>query len=72
MQDRAQVLVIGGEGKGLRPTVSEACDFRALIPMATEVIGSLNASVAAGIVLYEVFRQRSATPGAGPTSAASG
>jgi len=65
-------LVIGGEGKGLRPTVSEACDFRALIPMATEVIGSLNASVAAGIVLYEVFRQRSATAAAGPPSAASG
>ena len=61
-------LVIGGEGKGLRPTVSAACDFLALIPMAGSEIGSLNASVAAGIVLYEAYRQRVA----GPTSTAFG
>jgi len=51
-------LVIGGEGKGLRPRVLQGCDFIARIPMARTEIGSFNASVAAGLVLYEVFRQR--------------
>ena len=55
----AGALVIGGEARGLRRLVSEACDFLVSIPMSRAEIGSLNASVAAGLVLYEVFRQRS-------------
>ena len=51
-------LVIGGEGKGLRPRILKGCDFLARIPMAENQVGSFNASVAAGLVLYEVFRQR--------------
>ena len=45
------LLVIGSEGKGARPLVLEACDFRVRIPQAGRV-GSLNASVAAAIGLY--------------------
>ncbi|MDE2741087.1 MAG: 23S rRNA (guanosine(2251)-2'-O)-methyltransferase RlmB, partial [Gemmatimonadota bacterium] len=52
------VLVIGSEGKGLRRMVQKRCDVLLHIPMQREAIGSLNASVAAGIALYEVFRQR--------------
>ena len=51
-------LVIGSEGKGLRRMVQKRCDALLHIPMQGEAIGSLNASVAAGIALYEVFRQR--------------
>jgi 23S rRNA (guanosine2251-2'-O)-methyltransferase len=51
------VLVIGAEGKGLRRPVKQACDRIARLPMAT-TIASLNASVAAGIALYEAARQR--------------
>lgn len=55
---RACALVVGSEGKGLRRLVAERCDFLVRIPMAREEVGSFNASVAAGITLYEVFRQR--------------
>jgi len=51
------VLVIGAEGKGLRKPVKQACDRLARLPMG-KAIASLNASVAAGIALYEVARQR--------------
>ncbi len=51
------VLVIGAEGTGLRRLVRERCDRLVRIPMAGG-IGSLNASVAGGILLYEVSRQR--------------
>ena len=51
-------LVIGSEGKGLRRMVQKRCDALLHIPMQREAIGSLNASVAAGIALYEVRRQR--------------
>jgi 23S rRNA (guanosine2251-2'-O)-methyltransferase len=51
------VLVIGAEGKGLRRPVKLACDRLARLPMQG-TIASLNASVAAGIALYEVARQR--------------
>jgi 23S rRNA (guanosine2251-2'-O)-methyltransferase len=47
-------LVLGGEGDGLRPLVRRHCDFLVRIPMAAGV-ESLNASVAAGIALYEVL-----------------
>lgn len=52
-------LVIGSEGKGLRPLVAEQCDFNITIPMQGS-LDSLNASVAAGIILFEVMRQRRA------------
>jgi 23S rRNA (guanosine2251-2'-O)-methyltransferase len=50
-------VVIGSEGKGISRLVREQCDFLVSIPMAGNT-GSLNASVAAGILLYEIFRQR--------------
>lgn len=52
------VIVIGSEGKGLSRLVGETCDYRVRIPMpgGTE---SLNAGVAAGVVLYEASRRRS-------------
>jgi 23S rRNA (guanosine2251-2'-O)-methyltransferase len=51
------VLVIGSEGKGLSRLVKQTCDVTVSIPMAGPV-ESLNASVAAGVVLAEVARQR--------------
>jgi 23S rRNA (guanosine2251-2'-O)-methyltransferase len=50
-------LVFGGEGGGIRRLVREACDGEISIPMLGDV-GSLNISVAAAILLYEVRRQR--------------
>lgn len=50
-------LVIGNEGEGVSRLVKEACDFVAAIPMKGE-IDSLNASVAAGVLAYEIVRQR--------------
>jgi len=50
-------LVVGSEGKGLRPNVARHCDAVAAIPMQGAV-SSLNASVAGGIALFEVVRQR--------------
>lgn len=50
-------LVIGNEGAGVSRLVKENCDFIAGIPMKGE-IGSLNASVAMGILSYEIVRQR--------------
>lgn len=56
-------LVLGAEGKGLRPLVARSCDLRVRIPMAGEV-ASLNVSAAGAILLYEAVRQRArgATP----------
>lgn len=53
-------FVLGGEGSGLRPSVEKTCDHVVSVPMAGQV-GSLNVSVAAGIVLYERMRQTRAT-----------
>ena len=50
-------IVIGSEGNGMGRLVRESCDFILTIPMRG-MVSSLNASVAAGVVLYEVFRQR--------------
>lgn len=50
-------LVIGNEGSGVSELVKKNCDFIASIPMKGE-IDSLNASVAAGILSYEIMRQR--------------
>lgn len=57
--DRDAALVIGSEGDGMRRLVAERCDELVSIPM-TGRIGSLNASVAAGILLYTVARAREA------------
>ncbi|GGV48316.1 23S rRNA (guanosine(2251)-2'-O)-methyltransferase RlmB [Streptomyces spectabilis] len=51
------VIVIGSEGKGLSRLVGETCDFRVRIPMPGGA-ESLNAGVAAGVVLYEAARRR--------------
>ncbi|WP_105614045.1 23S rRNA (guanosine(2251)-2'-O)-methyltransferase RlmB [Vallitalea okinawensis] len=50
-------LVIGSEGEGVSRLVKEKCDFITRIPMKGE-INSLNASVAAGVLMYEIIRQR--------------
>lgn len=50
-------LVIGNEGSGVGRLVKEKCDFVASIPMKGD-IDSLNASVAAGVLAYEIVRQR--------------
>lgn len=55
-------LVIGNEGEGVSRLVREACDFTASIPMKGD-IDSLNASVAAGVLAYEIVRQRLANAG---------
>jgi len=51
------VLVLGAEGKGVRPLVRRACDAAVSIPLHGRV-GSLNVSVAAAVLLYEATRQR--------------
>ena len=51
-------LVVGAEGKGLGRLVREKCDFIVSLPMKGK-INSLNASVAAGILLYEISSHRS-------------
>jgi len=56
-------LVLGGEGKGLHDLVKRKCDFLVSIPMLGKV-PSLNVSVAAAVVLYEIVRQRRAKEGA--------
>jgi 23S rRNA (guanosine2251-2'-O)-methyltransferase len=50
-------IVIGGEGSGIRRLVRQNCDLLVKIPMLGR-ISSLNASVAAGLIIYEVLRQR--------------
>ena len=55
----AIALVIGGEEKGVRPLVKKNCDGLLSIPQSGRV-DSLNASVAAAVAMYEVYRQRTA------------
>ncbi len=50
-------IVLGSEGKGVHDLVAKKCDFLVSIPMLGKV-SSLNVSVAAGVVLYEIVRQR--------------
>ena len=50
-------VIIGSEGKGLRKTVKEDCDVLVSLPMRGK-INSLNASVATGIIIFEIMRQR--------------
>ncbi|MDZ4339897.1 MAG: 23S rRNA (guanosine(2251)-2'-O)-methyltransferase RlmB [candidate division NC10 bacterium] len=54
-------LVLGGEGRGLRPLVRSQCDLLLTLPMVGQV-PSLNVSVAAGVIMYEVLRQRMQKP----------
>jgi len=54
---QATAIVIGAEGKGLSRLVKERCDILASVPMRGKV-ASLNASVAAALVMYEAMRQR--------------
>ncbi|MBA3013730.1 MAG: 23S rRNA (guanosine(2251)-2'-O)-methyltransferase RlmB [Proteobacteria bacterium] len=50
-------LVIGGERSGIRPLVKKQCDFLVSIPMRSDV-DSLNASVAAAVIMFEIVRQQ--------------
>ena len=50
-------IVIGNEGSGMSRIIKESCDFIATIPMRGK-INSLNASVAAGVMIYEAMKQR--------------
>ena len=52
-------LVLGNEGQGIRRLVKQKCDYMVHIPMMGR-ISSLNVSVTAGVLLYEVLRQRTA------------
>jgi 23S rRNA (guanosine2251-2'-O)-methyltransferase len=58
------VLVLGGEGKGIRPRVASACDGLVALPRAGKV-GSLNVSSAAAALLFEATRQRFTAGGTG-------
>lgn len=58
--NRDLAIVIGAEGEGIGPLVARECDYRVLIPMLGKT-QSLNASVAASILLYEAIRQRQAS-----------
>lgn len=51
------VLIIGSEGKGMRRLVKENCDIKVMLPMESD-IGSLNASVACAVLLYQIYSQR--------------
>jgi 23S rRNA (guanosine2251-2'-O)-methyltransferase len=54
------VVILGSEGTGIRPLIQRECDFLVSIPLRGS-IGSLNVSVAGGIFLYELLRQREAS-----------
>lgn len=53
-------IIMGGEGKGMRESVMKECDYIAALPILGQ-IESLNVSVATGVILYEVVRQRKIT-----------
>ncbi|WP_054025344.1 23S rRNA (guanosine(2251)-2'-O)-methyltransferase RlmB [Bacillus sp. FJAT-28004] len=55
--DMPLVIVIGNESKGMGRLIKEKCDFLVKLPMLGQ-LNSLNASVAAGVLMYEVVRQR--------------
>lgn len=51
------LIIVGGEEKGIRPLVKKQCDYLVAVPQVGP-IGSLNASAASAVVMYEVYRQR--------------
>src|SRR5699024_7767141 len=53
----SNALVVGSEGEGISKKTLEKCDFTVKIPMAGEIT-SLNASVSAALLMYEVYRQQ--------------
>lgn len=55
-------LILGDEEKGLSTDTRKLCDALFKIPMLRDGVGSLNVSVAAGVALYEVVRQRGLNP----------
>ncbi len=55
--DTPLVLVIGGEGKGIRPLLKKSCDVTLAIPMQGQ-LESLNAASASAVVFYEILRQK--------------
>ncbi|MFQ5716279.1 MAG: 23S rRNA (guanosine(2251)-2'-O)-methyltransferase RlmB [Nitrospinales bacterium] len=55
--DSPTALLIGSEGKGIRPLLKRACDFTVSIPMKGKV-GSLNVSAASAVLFYEILRQK--------------
>ena len=55
-------IVLGSEGKGVRPVILRECDFLVSIPMLGK-IASLNVSVAGAVLLYELVRQRQSIDG---------
>lgn len=63
--DMPLAIVVGNEGKGIRQLVREKCDFLVNIPLYGKV-ESLNASVAGGLLMYEVVRQRKKKPAESP------
>ena len=69
--DRPVVLVVGNEGRGLRPGVRAACDALVEIPIRGEA-ESLNASVAAGVALFASARTRGAAGGPGDSGLEAG
>ncbi len=56
--DMPLLLVVGSEGEGVGRLIKSKCDFSASIPMSGR-LNSLNASVAAGIIIFEARKQRS-------------
>lgn len=63
-------LVLGSEGRGLRPLVRKTCDLRVEVPMAYGLHGaSLNVSVAGAVLLYEALRQKTGPASTTPTQA---
>lgn len=55
--DMPTAVILGNEGKGMRPSIENKCDFLVKIPMKGKV-QSLNVSVSAGVILYEIVKQR--------------
>jgi 23S rRNA (guanosine2251-2'-O)-methyltransferase len=64
-------VVLGGEGKGVHDLVARKCDFLVSIPMLGKM-SSLNVSVAAGVMLYEIVRQRRNQENPGPPAKSAG
>ncbi|MDA3864167.1 MAG: 23S rRNA (guanosine(2251)-2'-O)-methyltransferase RlmB [Deltaproteobacteria bacterium] len=55
--NKSTALVVGSEHRGIRPSLLQRSDFGLQIPMTGKEIGSFNASVAASLVMYEIYRQ---------------